>query len=327
MGAKIEAIEYYYPAHKLSNNDLAIEFQDYDFDKFERVVGIQNRYIADSETSALDLAVKACRKIFKRHNKESVDFVLYCTQSPEFVLPTTACVLQEKLKLQTTIGALDINLGCSGYTYCLSLAKSLIQNKSASKVLIVTADTYSKYLGTQDRVNRSLFGDAATATLVTYSDTDDIGEFLYGTDGSGADKLILKNKPKANTTADSKSKNNDFLYMDGPAVFDFTQKKIPVFISDVLKKNNQIKVDQYILHQANKMLLELIRKKIKIEKEQFFIDVRDGGNTVSSTIPIALKKYSAAAFKEDSLPKNALLTGFGVGLSWSGGVVTLRHAL
>lgn len=317
MGAKIQAIEYFLPDVKLSNKQLAKEFPDYDFDKFEQKVGIQNRYITDNKTTAFDLAVGACEKLFSKHEKTSIDYILYCTQSAEFVLPSTSCLLQDKLGLDKSTGALDINLGCSGYPYCLSLAKSLIVSGTANKVLIVTADAYSKYLNPNDRLNRSLFGDAATASIITSSDTDDIGNFSTGTDGSGGEKLFLKHE---------KQKNKEFLFMDGSAIFDFAKKVIPVFISEITKKN-EVKIDQYILHQANKLLLELIRRKIKVEKEEFFIDLLDGGNTVSCTIPIALKKYSLAAFDENEDEKNVLLTGFGVGLSWSGGTVTLRHTL
>jgi 3-oxoacyl-[acyl-carrier-protein] synthase-3 len=327
MGSKIKAIEYYFPSEKLSNDSLAREFNDYDFTKFEEVVGIKNRYIANASTSALDLAIKACEKLFTQQDKDSIDFILYCTQSPEYALPSTACVLQERLNLPTNIGALDINLGCSGYTYCLSVAKSMIHSETVKNILIVTADTYSKYLNKNDRVNRSLFGDAATATLVSYADSNDMGQFLYGTDGSGAEKLILKNKNLASTNDKSPTEEKEYLYMDGASIFDFTQETIPGFISDVIRNNEAIKIDQYILHQANKLLLDLIRKKIKANEEEFFIDLKDGGNTTSSTIPIALKKYSITAFHQQDQPKNVLLTGFGVGLSWSGGTITLRHAL
>ena len=336
MGATIKAIEYHLPATKITNIQLAEAFPHYDFAKFERVVGIQNRYVADSETSALDLAICACDKLFSAHKKEDIDYLIYCTQSPEFVLPSTACLLQEKMQLKTSVGALDINLGCSGYPYCLNLAKSLIQSNTAKNVLVVTADTYSKYLHPQDRMNRSLFGDGATASIITTSDHEDIGDFLFGTDGSYYNKLILKNKPLpyGGTAAALKSSvgsntdvESEYLLMDGPAIFNFTKEQIPLFIKELMKKNKGLKVDQFILHQANKMLLEMIRKKAEIKKEAFYVDLKDGGNTISSTIPIALKKHSESCLKDFSVPKTILLIGFGVGLSWCGGNITLRKVL
>ena len=172
MGSEIKSIEYVYPKTKISNRDLALKFPDYDFSMFEKKVGIESRYWVNEGETALDLAVKACHKLFQRIEKETIDYILYCTQSPEYFLPTTACVLQDRLGLRKNIGALDFNLGCSGYTYGLSLAKGLIDSGQAKNILLVTAETYSKYLHEKDRSNRAIFGDAATATLISFSENE-----------------------------------------------------------------------------------------------------------------------------------------------------------
>jgi 3-oxoacyl-[acyl-carrier-protein] synthase-3 len=199
MGATIEAIEYVFPEKKISNKDLQIEFPDYDFKRFEEKVGIASRYVVAKNETGLDLAVKACQKLFERNiNKKEVDYILYCTQSPEYILPTTACVLQDKLELRKNIGAFDFNLGCSGYTYGLSFAKALIESNQAKKILLVTAETYSKLIHEKDRTNRSIFGDAATATIISESTENNIYHFLFGTDGKGYDKLIVKNGASRN---------------------------------------------------------------------------------------------------------------------------------
>ena len=170
MGTKIEKIEYHFPKNKITNDDLAVEFPDYDFLKFEEKVGIKSRYIVDENTTALDLAINACEKLFSNVNRNIIDYVLYCTQSPEYFLPTTACILQNRIGLRKNIGALDFNLGCSGFTYGVSLAKGLIESGQAKNVLLVTAETYSKFLNKGDRSNRAIFGDAAAATLLSYSE-------------------------------------------------------------------------------------------------------------------------------------------------------------
>mgnify|MGYP000601469019 CR=1 FL=1 len=337
MGAIIKAIECFYPKTKLSNQDLANEFPDYDFSKFQSKVGIEYRYIASKNQTALDLAYEACEKLFKRVDRDKIDYILYCTQSPEYFLPTTACVLQDRLNLSKQIGALDFNLGCSGYTYGMSLAKGLIDSGQAKNILLVTAETYSKFLNRNDRSNRAIFGDAATATWISFSEEENmIGEFMFGTDGSGYDKLIVKNgcsKYSYDQNAETKtygSKNeytdND-LYMNGPEVFNFTNQVIPKFTQNVLEKNKIEKegVAQFIFHQANAFMLNFLRKRIKIDKSKFFIDLKEGGNTVSNTIPIALKKYS----NSDIFNTNEIivLMGFGVGLSWCGGVVKISNKL
>lgn len=333
MGIIIKAIEYVYPNKKISNEDLSLIFPDYDFKKFEQKVGIKNRYWVDEET-ALDLAVKACEKLFKNYERQEIDFILYCTQSPEYFLPTTACILQNKLGITKNIGALDFNLGCSGFTYGVSLAKGLISSGQVRNVLLVTAETYSKYLHPLDRSNRAIFGDAAAATLISWDETDGIGEFLFGTDGSGADKLIVKNgcsrfpfdanAPEIIYGTDNTYTDNH-LYMNGPEVFNFTNEVIPDFTQQLLMKND-IKlndVDQFVFHQANAFMLNFMRKRLKIASEDFFIDLEDGGNTVSCTIPIALKKYAENIEEEKAI----LIVGFGVGLSWSGGLIKIKKNL
>lgn len=334
MGSVIEAIEYVYPEKRVTNKDLQKKFPLYDFEKFEKKVGIYSRFIVEEET-ALDLAVKAAQKLFeKRIDKNEIDYILYCTQSPEYILPTTACILQHKLNLRKDIGALDFNLGCSGYTYGISLAKALIESNQAKKILLVTAETYSKFIHEDDRTNRSIFGDAAAATIISFSENNGIGDFLMGTDGAGFDKLIVRNgggkNPKdINSEVKCYGTGNKYtdnhLYMNGPDVFNFTSDTIPNFANEILIKNHTDKesIDQFIFHQANAFMLNFIRRKIKISKDKFFIDLKEGGNTVSCTIPIALKEYSKTIKTEQKL----MLVGFGVGLSWSGGVITINKPL
>ena len=329
----IKAIEYVYPKHKVTNEDLGNQFPDYDFSKFEQKVGIKNRYWVKDET-AFDLAVEACEKLFQTQNREEIDYILYCTQSPEYFLPTTACILQNKLGLKKNIGALDFNLGCSGYTYGVSIAKGLIASGQVKNILLVTAETYSKYLHPKDRSNRAIFGDAATATLISEDDTNGIREFLFGTDGSGYDKLIVKNgcsrfpfdpnSPETVYGTDNTYSDNH-LYMNGPEVFNFTNDVIPNFTTEVLEKNNLITEDvtQFIFHQANAFMLNFMRKRLKIDSDNFFVDMEDGGNTVSCTIPIALKKYSQFIRNETTIA----IVGFGVGLSWSGGIIKIKNKL
>ncbi|AOW17237.1 3-oxoacyl-ACP synthase [Polaribacter vadi] len=337
MGAYIKGIEYVYPEKSITNDVLLKEFPDYNFSKFENKVGIRTRYVVGENETALSLAIKAVNKLLHNNiDKSSIDFVLYCTQSPEYFLPTTACILQDACGLRTNIGALDFNLGCSGYTYGLSLAKGLINSGQTKNVLLVTAETYSKYIHKQDKSNRAIFGDAATATLISTSEEELLGDFSFGTDGSGAEKLIVKNggskfqyqvDPSLKEYGSDNNYTDNHLYMNGPEIFNFTSNAIPKFTESVLKLNNIEKnaVDQFIFHQANAFMLNFLRKRTKIDKNKFFIDLLDGGNTVSNTIPIALKKYSN--LKNIAKSEKILLMGFGVGLSWCGGLVTINNKL
>lgn len=328
----MDKIEFYLASRKISNVEILKEFPNWDSEIFEKKIGINQRYIASENETALDLAYNASLKCLKNFDKNNIDFVILCTQSPDYFLPTSACVLQDKLGLSTRCGAFDFNLGCSGYVYGLSIAKGLLTAKIASNILLVVAETYSKYIHQSDRTNRTIFGDAAAATIITESDVKSIGEFILNTDGSGYDKLIVKNgcaKYPYNPSADQKEYGegnlytDNHLYMNGPDIFSFTLENIPKLIEDVLDKNEISKeeVDYYIFHQANAFMLQMLRKNTKIPKEKFYIDLEKTGNTVSATIPIALRK----SLDEGIIRKGdkVLLAGFGVGLSWGATIIEI----
>ncbi|WP_164126603.1 3-oxoacyl-ACP synthase III family protein [Sphingobacterium luzhongxinii] len=336
MGAVLKAIEYVFPSKEVSNSDLSKVYPEYDFEKFEQKVGIKSRYWVEDNETALDLAERACLKLFERYDKASIDYIIYCTQSPEYFLPTTACILQERLGLSTHIGAYDFNLGCSGYVYGLSMAYALINSNQAKNILLVTAETYSKFLHRQDKSNRAIFGDAATASLISEDEFDGFGKFGFGTDGSGADKLIVKNGGAKNALEENavlkeygtdNAYTDNHLYMNGPEVFNFTTKRIPGFTKEVLEKNQLsiAAVDQFVFHQANSFMLEFLRKRIGVESSNFYNNLADGGNTVSNTIPIGLKRFSNDIKIDD--PKTIVIVGFGVGLSWAGGAIKIKNSL
>ena len=326
MNAFIKGISYYLPETILTNELLIEDFPEWTVDKVADKVGIKKRHIVSGSETALDIAEKAANLFFEEHkiDRSSIDFILLCTQSPDYFLPTSACILQDKLGLPTTCGALDFNLGCSGFIYGLSLAKGLIAGNIAKNVLLITSETYSKYLHPRDKGNRTIFGDAAAVTFISSDGIAEILNFSLGTDGSGYENLIVKSGAlrvpgKTNEVRWDESGNpvsDDFLYMNGTEIFNFTLESVPVLVEDVLKKNNLQKenIDLFVFHQANKHMLNFLRKKIKIEENKFYYCLENFGNTVSSTIPIALKE----AEKEGKLHGNILLAGFGVGYSWGG---------
>jgi 3-oxoacyl-[acyl-carrier-protein] synthase-3 len=331
MEAYIKAISYYLPEKIITNDDLVKEFPEWTVDKIASKVGVVERHVVNDDETAVDLAVKAGEKLFEEHgiDRESIDFILFCTQSPDYYLPASACVIQEKLNIPTSIGALDFNQGCSGFIYGLLLAKGIVQSKIASNVLLITSETYSKHIHPKDKGNRTIFGDAAAATLISSEGFAKIGNFDTGTDGSGANNLIVKtgglrNKLQTGDTTFDESGNpisSDHLYMNGGEIFNFTSHAVPLLVEKVLIKNN-IKsndVDLYVFHQANKYMINYLRKLLDIDKDKFYIFMEKVGNTVSSTIPIALHE----AQKENLLHGNILIAGFGVGYSWGGTVLTI----
>ncbi|MEO0531382.1 MAG: ketoacyl-ACP synthase III [Planctomycetota bacterium] len=320
--AQIEAVAYHLPDGVESNEQLAALFPQWDAAKIEAKTGIANRHVARTDECVSDLAVKAAERLFDRVGdavREEIDFVLLCTQTPDYLLPTTACLVQDRLGLRTSVGALDINLGCSGYVYGLSLAKGLIETGQANRLLLLTADTYTKLLAPDDHTVRTLFGDGAAATLLRRADEagDQVGPFVFGTDGSGADNLIARGtglrKP------DTEGSNH--LTMSGADIFAFTLKAVPTAINQLLDNAGLTidQVDRFVFHQANQYMLEHLRKKIGIPPEKFVLALRDCGNTVSSSIPIALSDALEAGTIRSG--ERILLVGFGVGYSWSAAIV------
>jgi 3-oxoacyl-[acyl-carrier-protein] synthase-3 len=329
--AFIRNITYYLPERIVTNEELVRDFPEWSVEKIVQKVGVNKRHIASPNETATDLAVKAGEKLFEQGDikHEEVDYVLFCTQSPDYFLPTSACLIQDRLKLRKHIGALDFNLGCSGYVYGLSLAKGLICAGIATNVLLLTGETYNKFLHPKDKGNRTIFGDAATATVVSTEGMAEIGEFSLGTDGSGAENLIVKSggircPEKQNDLSFDENGNprsSDYLYMNGSEIFTFTLDNVPTLIDDTLRKNNIAKenVDLFIFHQANKYMLDVLRKKIKIVPERFYYYLSEVGNTVSCSIPIALRETIDDGSIHGDM--SVVLVGFGVGYSWAGTVV------
>lgn len=330
MKTFIKAITYVLPENEVTNGELVKEFPEWSVEKIADKVGINKRHIAAENETSADLALNAAEKLFAENSeikKEEIDFLLFCTQSPDYFLPTSACIIQDKLGLPTSCGALDFNLGCSGYVYGLSLAKGLLCGEIAKNVLLLTGETYSKYMHPKDKGNRTIFGDAGSATLISTEGFVQIGNFSLGTDGRGAENLIVKtggmrNRERANDVEFEENGNplsSDHLFMNGAEIFNFTIDAVPSLVRNTLVNNSLQSgdINGYVFHQANKFMLNFLRKKLKIEPDKFYYYMNKVGNTVSSTIPIVLVEK----MKEKALTGNILIAGFGVGYSWGGCVL------
>lgn len=319
----IGPIEIYLP-EKIEDNDfLAAQYPRWDMPLIFQKTGIRVRHIAGPNETAADLGVLAAQRLFARHaiDPESIDFLLFCTQSPDYLLPTTACLMQDRLNLRKSAGALDFNLGCSGFVYGLALADGLIQSGAAKRVLLVTAETYSRYIDPTDRSLRTIFGDGAAATIVDASEERSISSFVFGTDGSGADTLMLTEGVSRKTDLLQPKKRKrwpSLLYMDGPELVKFTLDVVPPMIDKILADTRwqRDQVDYYLVHQATAFMLEHLRNRLSLERELVPEALEDYGNTVSSTLPILI--YELRKRQQLKPGKQTLLIGFGVGLSWAG---------
>ena len=329
MSAFIKAISYYLPDRVVTNEDLVREFPEWDVEKVYNKVGVKERHLAGEAETAGDLAEKAALQLFEEYqvSPSEIDFLLLCTQSPDYRLPSTACILQDRLGIPTSAGAFDYDLGCSGCIYGMAVAKGLIAAGLASNVLLLTAETYTKYLHPEDKTNRTIFGDGATACLISKEKgLAEIGDFVFGTDGSGADNLIVKTQgarfpeQTGQSTEDDDGHVNreDYLYMNGSAIFNFTLEQVPPMMNLLLEKSGLAKdeIDRFVFHQANKYMLNTLRKICGVTKDKFHVNLEHTGNTVSSTILISLKDCLDQGLVQSGM--KVMACGFGVGLSYGG---------
>lgn len=326
MKAFIKAIEYYLPETTEENSNA----------RLRKKTGIERRHICPPDMTAGDMAVVAAEKLFAGGiEREAIDFLLLCTQSPDYYLPTTACIIQDRLKLRKNCGALDFNLGCSGFIYGLGLAKGLIESGQCRNILLLTSETYSKYINPEDNSTKNLFGDAASAVLVSAVNTDKYGlyGFIYGTDGSGAGDLIVpvggsrKNymTTELETFRDSYGnvRTNRDLYMNGQNIMNFALDSVPLIVDKILNDSSLGKhdINYYVFHQANKLILDSLRDKCGLQDMPYWEDMKEYGNTVSSSLPIAV--CDMLSLERQSSVKRVMMTGFGVGLSWGGCIADL----
>ncbi len=324
LHSAIGPIAIFLPEKVETIDQLSSMFARWDLDTIFTKTGVRYRHIAKPDQCASDLGVAAAERLFARHNidRESLDFLLFCTQTPDYVLPTTACIMQERLGLPTSIGAMDFNLGCSGFVYGLSLADGLIRGGAARRVLLITAETYSKYIDESDRSLRTIFGDGAAATLVEASKEPSLGNFVFGTDGRGANTLMVTEggaRPKNTAIQPSKRKRwPSSLFMDGPELVKFSLDVVPPMVERILTQSKwtRDKVDVYLMHQATALMLNHLRNRLNLDEEKLPEALEYYGNTVSSTIPILIHDLRASGRLRPG--KKTLMIGFGVGLSWAG---------
>ncbi len=318
----------------LSFEDLEKRFGTEQMQKVLSGAGIRNRRIAPQGVCGSDMAFAAATRLLEQHNidRQSIDLLIFCTQSPDHWMPTTACILHERLALKKQCAAFDINLGCSQYVYALSVAHSMLMSGCASRALVLTGDTMSHTVHPMDRSVVPLMGDGGSATLIgLVDDGEGFLGFELGTDGSGHQYLTIPaggaRVPLSEKTrveeqdADGNVRSLENLHMNGAAIFHFAISVVPPTIKSLLEKLSLRleDVDWFLFHQANKFMLEYLLKKLKIPMEKTHFYIEDVGNTSGSTIPILLT--DACSYNKIKPGDTVLMIGFGVGLSWAATVI------
>lgn len=333
-GIQINDIAYYLPERVVTNEDLAQENPSWDMKQLEDRVGVTKRHISGDDETALDIAEKACEKLFVKNPelKELVGGIIFCTQSPDHIMPPNSCILHKRLKLHEDIFAFDYNLACSGYVYGLALARGLMYTNMAKHVLLVNANTYSKHIHPQDRSVRMLFGDGAAVTWLSPAEQGEgIIDIVCATSGAKYDAFMIpaggSKMPKSDKTSlpvadkNGNVKTLENIHMKGMDIFAFVNSRVPKQVRQILERNELSvdDIDMFIFHQASKLALDSIVRALRIKPEKTYRNIKDVGNTVSASIPIALQdaKDSGLIKKGDLV----LLAGFGVGLSWGSTII------
>lgn len=339
MKSYISHLCYHLPETLLTNDELKNTFPEWNVTEMYQSTGVLSRHIAKSDETPSDLAFKAAEKLLSDNNivLNTIDFILFCTQSNDYITPTTACILQHKLNIPTTAGAIDINQGCTGFLYGLSVADGLIKAGTANNILLLTAETSSRYINKKDKSSRFLFGDGSTAALISNTPGKlglEIGKFVLGTDGKGFQNIIIKYGGARHALSEASSdeikdeygniRTSSNFYMNGNAVFLFSINMAPKLVRQTLDKSNLniADIDFFILHQANKIILETIRKKLCIPEEKLIIDLETTGNTVSSSVPIVLNNICNK--KQTKKGNKILIAAFGVGYSWGATILIVE---
>lgn len=334
MNTAIVASSYYVPEKRLTQAELAQRFGEDAVRKVAESSGIWERRIAGPDECASDLAFRAASDLLSAHgiDRASIDLLIFATQTPDYLLPTTACLLQERLGLSTGTAAFDLNLGCSQYVYALGVAHSMVAAGLNRRALVLTGDTVSRLLHPQDRAVVPLFGDAATATLIEPCPAGEgFQHFKFGSDGKGGPFLIWPTsglrKPRTTDSAREVADKNgnvrraDDMYMDGAAVFVFTLKTVPKLVQDLVASAGLTlaDIDLFVFHQGSEMIIESSAKKLQIPREKLHYKLHDIGNSGGSTVGVTL---TDAWLKGRIRPgMKILLSAFGVGLSWAGAII------
>ncbi len=327
MKVGITALAYSLPKNKITNSDLASRFGESYMKKIFPTVGILERRAATKDECASDFAIRASEKIFEMGvDRNSIDLLVFGTQMPDYQMPTTACIIQNKLGLPTSCAAFDVNLGCSQFVYCLAIANAWIKSGMAKRALVLAGDTPTRVINPKDNVVAPIFGDGAVAVIVEEVSAGGFGEFDLGTDGRGWKDLIrrtsgLREPPTPETSVESADKSGavrslDDMFMDGGNVFLFAINSVPKSVVKLLGKSGlRIEdIDLFVFHQASELIVKSFAKLLKIPSEKMHFKLHDVGNTGGSTVGITL----ADAFLNGRIKPGdkILLSACGVGLSW-----------
>jgi len=331
MGSEIQHISYCLSSNVITNDDLLKDFPEFTTKDIVKRTGVKTRYNTSENILGSDLAIEAAEKLFDESSftKEEVEFIIYCSGGHDYIAPMNICIVQEKLGLRNDIGAVDLPAGCSAFTNAIGVAKALVESGQSRNVLLLFGETPSLVSHPKDFALRTLFSDAGAAVWIAQSDQNHIGQVIYGVDGKGVKHLLVERSSLRGPIDQSwLTENKDVggmprgqMKMDGIEILSFSLKEVPKLVENILIKNKLLKedIDLFVFHQASNIILKSIQRKLRIEEEKMAYYIEEFGNTVSISIPLALKQ----AMIEGRIRKGnkVLVAGYGIGFSWSGTIL------
>ena len=329
----VKAISACVPRDTVSNRDLGDLIPPEEIDKVIDNIGIETRRIAPQDVTASDLCYAAACRLMEDNNIDpaSIDVLLFMSQTADYRIPATSCILQNRLGLPKSTLCFDITLGCSGYLFALSTAFAYASMEGINRVLLLDGETFSKIVNRRDKVDWPLYGDAGTATLVEKGDFGD-STFMLNTDGSGEHTLkihagmrhlITPESCVEKMREDGNVRSDLEVYMDGMDVFNFAISKVPKSIKQLLQETDTAidQVDHLVFHQSNRFMMDFFVKKLKISPDRVPYCIHKYGNTSSTSVPLTISSELHDRLQGDN---TVVLSAFGAGLSWGAALLHMR---
>ena len=322
-GASLKGVVACTPDTIFDNERDTEDFDPVEVKKVVAMAGVKERRVVDQQTCSSDLCRQAAEVLLAKLNwpAETVDVLIFVTQTPDYFLPSTASLLHRDLQLSTACAAFDVGLGCSGYPYGLWLASMMVQTGSARRILLLHGETPSRFTHPQDRSTVLLFGDAGSATAIE-ADGDERWGFCLHSDGQGYDDLIIPGRGFRQPSPENDRDN--YLHMDGKGLFNFTVQKVPALIEDTLTlmQMSVEDIDAFLFHQSNQFIMRHIAKKCQLPMDKIPIILGEFGNSGGPSVPLTMVKCYQDKVLEN--PQQIMLLGYGVGLSWGSAVVCIN---
>ena len=324
--ATIRAITSCVPPAKFDNLADATNFPQEEVEKVVRMAGVKTRFMADDSICSSDLCLTAARDVMASLDwaPDSIDALIFITQSPDYFLPSTACLIHRDLKLSPACASFDVGLGCSGYPYGIWLASMMLQSPGFHRVLVLHGETPTRFSNNSDRAVALLFGDAGSATALEAPEGNSGDQkwwFSLNTDGAGYSDLIIKGGGFRDRFPDDRSKC--FVAMNGAGIFNFTIKRVPALVEETLAAagDSDADIDYYIFHQSNRFIMKHLARKMKLPEEKIPLTIGEFGSTGGPSVPLTMTQGGLDRTGAD--PLRLLLLGYGVGLSWGSALVDL----